>query len=99
MKIDCGSINNSLILKGRKHCEKIRNCSLGAIEIAVYKQFLLLPQCFQKTFTADVYKPGLVWERVNASWMGINPLLPEQGSYLTLSQTSPGFYVSVVQIF
>ena len=33
-------------------------------EIACYEPFLLFPQCFQKTFTADTYKPGLVWERV-----------------------------------
>ena len=25
-------------------------------------QFLLFPQCFQKTCTADKYKPGLVWK-------------------------------------
>ena len=36
---------------GRKHCGKRRNCSL---------------QCFQKTCTADTYKPRLVWERVNS---------------------------------
>ena len=33
-------------------------------EIAHYEQFLLFPQCFQKTCTADMEKPGLVWERV-----------------------------------
>ena len=37
----------------------------GKEEIARYKQFLLFPQCFQKTcYTADMKKPGLVWERV-----------------------------------
>ena len=36
---------------------KKRNCSL--------EQFLLFPQCFQKTFTADPLKPGFVLERVN----------------------------------
>ena len=30
-----------------------------------YEQFLLFPQCFQKTCTADTLKPGLVWERIN----------------------------------
>ena len=34
-------------------------------EIARYEQFLLFPQWFQKTYTADTYKPGLIWERVN----------------------------------
>ena len=29
-------------------------------EIARYKQFLLFPRCFQKTFTADMWKSGLV---------------------------------------
>ena len=33
-------------------------------ENARYEQFLLLPQCFQKTCTTDTEKPGLVWERV-----------------------------------
>ena len=33
-------------------------------EIALYQQFLLFLQCFQKTFTADTYKPGLYWEWV-----------------------------------
>ena len=38
--------------KGRIH--------FGNGEIAIYEQFLLLPQCFLKTCTA-----GFVWERVN----------------------------------
>ena len=36
----------------------------GKGEIARYKQFLLFPQCFQKTYTADTYKQKLVWEMV-----------------------------------
>ena len=39
----------------------------GKGEIARYEQFLLFPQCFQKTYTADKCKPGFVWERVNTS--------------------------------
>ena len=31
-------------------------------EIAHFEQFLLFPQCFQKTYTAE--KPVLIWERV-----------------------------------
>ena len=31
---------------------------MGKEEIALHKQFLLFPQCFQKTCTADMYKPG-----------------------------------------
>ena len=38
--------------------------TLGKGEIARYEQFLPLPQCFQKTCTADTLKQGLVWERV-----------------------------------
>ena len=38
---------------------------MGKGEIAHYEQFLLFLQCFQKTFTTDMQKPGLVWERVN----------------------------------
>ena len=41
--------------------------TVGKGEIARYEQFLLFPQCFQRTFTADTSKPGLVWERVNPS--------------------------------
>ena len=40
---------------------------VGKGEIAFYKQFLLFPQCFQRTCTADILKAGLVLE-------GINPL-------------------------
>ena len=39
--------------------------TLGKGEIAHHKRFLLSPQCFSKTFSADTRKPGLVWERVN----------------------------------
>ena len=38
--------------------------TVGTGEIARYEQFLLFPQCFQKTCTADTLK-GLVWERMN----------------------------------
>ena len=41
--------------------------TLGEGEIAHYEQFFLFPQCFQKTCTADMEKPGLVWERVKDS--------------------------------
>ena len=41
---------------GRKH--------VGKGEIARYEQFLLFPQCFQKNYTADTLKPGIVWESV-----------------------------------
>ena len=36
---------------------------MGKGEIARYEQFLLFPQCFQTTCSADTEKLGLVWER------------------------------------
>ena len=46
--------------------KRIEN-TVGKGEIARYEQFLLFLQCFQKTYTADMRKPGLVWERVKPS--------------------------------
>ena len=40
--------------------------TVGKGEIARYEQFILFLQCFQRTCTADTYKPGLVWERVKS---------------------------------
>ena len=48
---------------GRKFSRLVENIE-GKGEIAHYGQFLVFPQCFQKTCTADMKKPGLVWERV-----------------------------------
>ena len=45
--------------------KKGRN-TVGKGEIAGYKQFLLFPQCFQKTCSTDTSKQRLVWERVNS---------------------------------
>ena len=39
--------------------------TVGKGEIAHYKQFLLYPQCFHKTCTADTSKPGLVWDQLS----------------------------------
>ena len=49
--------------KGRKISRWVKN-TVGNVEIAHYEQFLLFPQCFQKTCSADTSKHGLVWERV-----------------------------------
>ena len=38
---------------GRKFSKKVEN-TVRKREIACYKQFLLFPQCFQKTCTADM---------------------------------------------
>ena len=43
-----------LIKNGRKFSKGIGN-TVGKGEIARYEQFLLFPQCFQKTCTADTY--------------------------------------------
>ena len=48
---------------GRKFSKPLEN-TVGKGEIARYEQFLLFPQCLQKTSTADTLKSGLVWERV-----------------------------------
>ena len=48
---------------GRKFFMGVEN-TMGKGEIALYEQFLLFQQCFQKTCTADTLKQGLVWERV-----------------------------------
>ena len=37
---------------GRKLSKQVEN-TVGKVEIAHYEQFLLFPQCFQKTCTAD----------------------------------------------
>ena len=37
---------------GKKVLKQVEN-TVGKGEIARYEQFLLFPQCFQKTFTAD----------------------------------------------
>ena len=48
---------------GRKFSKRVDN-TVRKGEIARYEQFFSLPQCFQKIFTADTLKPGLVSERV-----------------------------------
>ena len=54
---------------GRKFSKPVES-TMGKGEIARYKQFILFPQCFQRTCTADMLKPGLVWERVKeVSWI------------------------------
>ena len=55
--------NFSFEENGRKFSKHVENTG-GKGEIARYEQFLLFPQCFQMTYTADMKKPGLVWERV-----------------------------------
>ena len=109
---------------GRKFSKWVGKTLWKKREIARYEQFLLFPQCFQRTCTADMQKPGLVWERVNPERRSLLKTLLEKEKMLvtsifsfspqffifqrqnlsseialTLSQTSPGFYVSAVQVF
>ena len=50
---------------GRNFFKWVEN-TVGKGEIAHYEQFLLFPQCFQNTQTVDMFKPGLVWERIKS---------------------------------
>ena len=58
---------------GRNLWKWVEN-TVGKGEIARNEQFLLFPQCFQNTRTADTWKPGLAWERVNVTKMIISML-------------------------
>ena len=49
----------------KKFSKRVENI-VGKEEIARNEQFLLFPQCFQKSGTADTQKPGLIWERVKS---------------------------------
>ena len=50
---ECAANNFKFNENGRKFSERIEN-TVGNGEIAYYKQFLHFPQCFQKTYTADM---------------------------------------------
>ena len=73
-----------MIQKLKSVSEKVENI-LGKEENADCQHFLLFPQCFQKASSSKVIKS--------------RKKLRLHGKELTLSQTSPGFYVSAVQIF
>ena len=47
---------------GRQFSKMVEN-TMERGEIPRKEQFLLFPQCFQKTYTEDTLNPGLVWER------------------------------------
>ena len=46
-----------------KFSKRVEN-AVGKGEIALYVQFILFPQCFQKTCTVDKLKSGFTWGRV-----------------------------------
>ena len=56
--------NFKSVENGTELSKQVEN-TVGKGEIARYEQFLLFPQCFQKTCTADTRKPGPIWERVD----------------------------------
>ena len=60
------TILNLMKIMSREFSKRVENAD-GKREIACYEQFLLFPRCFQKTCTADMWKQGLVWERVKQS--------------------------------
>ena len=66
----------------RKHCGKRGNCSMQ------YEQFLLFPECFQKTCTADTLKQCLFWkgERVKLSPHDLDFNRPQQKSFVKLGK-------------
>ena len=49
---------------GRKFTKWLEN-AVGKGKIACYEQFLLVPQCFQKSCFPGASKGVIVWEKVN----------------------------------
>ena len=49
----------------RKFSKRVEN-TVGKGEITCYEQFLLFPQCFQKTCFPGVSKGVIVWEWLNS---------------------------------
>ena len=49
----------------RKFSKRVENTA-GKGGIARYEQYILFSQCFQKTYPADTYKPGLFGKGLNA---------------------------------
>ena len=61
--------------------------TMGKREIASYKQFLLFPQCFQKTSFPGVSKGVIVWEWVN----GLNNRFLRHSSDKSAMSSTNGF--------
>ena len=73
-----------------KHSEKRRNCC--------YKQFLHFSQCFLP-YMALTFQFKMHFEMFAICFNLNQSTILLSGNGLTLSQTSPGFYVSAVQVF
>ena len=62
--------SSNLDENGRKFFNRVEN-TVGKGEIARFQHFLLFPQCFQKTYTLQTNKTGLVWEGVKVFFFPI----------------------------
>ena len=84
---------------GRKLSKWVEN-TVGKGEIARCEQFLLFPQCFQNACFPGASKGVIVWEWVNPHKLTIIETFNciKLFCILTLSQTSPCFYVSAVKV-
>ena len=71
---------------GGKFFKRLDN-TVGKGEVDLHEQFLLFPQCFQRLVLQTSKYQGLFGKGLIDNWI------------LTLSQTSPGFYVSAIQSF
>ena len=76
---------------------------MGKGEIARYEQSLLFPRCFHKIRTADMYKAGLVWERVNGYFesislsLSLSLSLKQQNTFAPLQTKSKLCIISAIQ--
>ena len=74
---------------GEKFFKRVENTE-GKGEIAHNEQFLFSHSIFKRLV---LQTQGIVWERLESL------VFPDTNNFLTLSQTSPVFYVSAVQVF
>ena len=56
---------------GRKFSKRVEN-TMGKGEIAHHKQFLLFPQCFQKTCATDKIRACLTQGYIQTALLGLN---------------------------
>ena len=71
---------------GRKLSKRVEN-TVGKGEIARYEQFLLFPQCFQKTCFPEASKGVIVWEWVKQAFGELNNIFQDEFNKI-LSQQS-----------
>ena len=65
LKLKKSANDNSKFYENGENFSQMVENTVGKGEIACYEQFLHSPQCFQKSYTAQTLKQGLVWERVS----------------------------------